>query len=346
MKIVFLIGVVLVFLGTAYALISRTASAPAIDSPKHTLLPESVTPTPFPFQELTIPYLRSQTYTSSLTVGEKAYETSVYTASFASFTSQGLKVNGLLTLPKTSPPQGGWPAIIFIHGYIPPQQYVTTRNYYDYVDYLAKNGFVVFKIDLRGHGTSEGEPGGAYYSSDYIFDTLSAYTALQQFQTVNPNRIGLWGHSMAGNIVLRSMAVKPDIPAAVIWAGAVYTYVDFQTFGISDASYQPPASSSERVRKRQQLVETHGQPSTSSAFWQQVAATSYLKDIQGAIALHHARNDNVVSINYSSNLVNLLQQSSIQHEFHAFSGGGHNITGSYFTEAMQRTVQFFTTHLD
>src|SRR5690606_32073025 len=99
----------------------------------------------------------------------------------------------------------------------PPSQYSTVTQYDDYIDFLARSGFVVFKIDLRGHGDSEGEAGGGYYGSDYIVDTLNAYSALEHADFVNPHAIGLWGHSMAGNVVLRSMVAKPDIPAAVIW---------------------------------------------------------------------------------------------------------------------------------
>src|SRR3990167_9506883 len=80
------------------------------------------TPTPFLFQEITIPYLRQRTYKSSLGSLMKTYENSNYTAYLTSYDSDGLKVNGLLTQPKENVPDGGWPAIIFIHGYITPKQ--------------------------------------------------------------------------------------------------------------------------------------------------------------------------------------------------------------------------------
>ena len=42
----------------------------------------------------------------------------------------------------------------------------------------------------------------------------------------------MWGHSMAGNLVLRAMLIEPEIKAGVIWAGAVYSYDDFAKYGI------------------------------------------------------------------------------------------------------------------
>jgi uncharacterized protein len=301
---------------------------------------------PIPFYELTIPYLRSRSYESQLSELEKLSETSSYTRYLTSYSSDNLKINGLLTQPKGEPPAGGWPAIIFIHGYIAPTTYRTQGpQYTSYVDYLARNGFVVFKIDLRGHGSSEGEPGGAYYSSDYNIDALNAYSALQAAPFVNPGRIGLWGHSMAGNVVMRTVAAKPEIPAAVVWAGAVYSYEDFQKYGISDNSYRPPGMSTERQRRRQELFNAHGQFSKDSPFWQQVAITRYLGDIKTALQIHHAVNDSVVNIGYSRDLNTLLDGTSIEHEFYEYASGGHDIEGASFSPAMQRTVEFFQNHL-
>ncbi len=304
------------------------------------------TPTPFLFQELTIPYLRKRSYESKLGELREIAKNGSYTSYLTSYTSDGLKINGLLTVPTGNKPIGGWPAIIFVHGYIPPTSYQTLENYSAYVDYLAKSGFVVFKIDLRGHAESEGEPGGAYYSSDYIIDVLNARSALQDWDFVKPSKIGLWGHSMAGNIVMRSLAASPTIPAVVIWAGAVYTYEDFGKFGIGDNSYRPPSELSESRKRRNKLFETYGQFDAKSQFWQQVAPTNYLSDIKGAVQLNHTTDDTVVNIGYSRNLNSILNKTSIEHEFNEYPSGGHNINGAVFNPAMQNTVEFFKKYLE
>lgn len=303
------------------------------------------TQSPIPFYDLTVSYLRSRNYQSSLGNLEKVSDNQNYTSYLTSYNSDGLKINGLLVKPKGLEPEDGWPAIVFIHGYIPPAAYKTTQNYNTYVNFLARKGFVVFKIDLRGHDNSEGEPGGAYFSPDYVIDVLNAHAALQSADFVNSQKIGLWGHSMAGNLVMRTMAVKPEIPAAVIWAGAVYTYVDFVKYGIADNSFQPLPTDSVRGRRRRQLFETYGQPSADSEFWKQVVPTSYLSDLKGAIQIHHATLDPVVNIGYSRNLNKLLDQTSVPHEFYEYQSGGHNLTGTAFTQAMQRTVKFYRDNL-
>ncbi|EKD62435.1 MAG: Dipeptidylaminopeptidase/acylaminoacyl-peptidase [uncultured bacterium] len=295
------------------------------------------------FRKITLPYLRERTYESKLGNLEKYSENTQYTSYLTSYNSDGLKINGLITVPSTGSPP--WPAIIFIHGYIPPASYKTTANYNSYVDYLAKNGFVVFKIDLRGHAKSEGVASGAYYSGDYIIDTLNARAALFGADFVDQAKIGLWGHSMAGNIVFRSLVALQDIRAVVIWAGAVYSYEDMQKYRISDNSYQPPPQESERRKKREELRNTHGDFNPTSDFWYQVVPTNYLAGVGGAVQIHHAVDDGVVNIGYSRDLMEILDDTKISHELFEYPSGGHNLTGLSFTTAMQRTVEFFKENL-
>lgn len=328
-----------------------SSSLPPLSSPSlsqvvpQIQVPTQPVPLSEPFADITIPVLRSRTYASTLGSRRLYRSQDTYTSYLTSYTSDDLTIEGLLTIPAGDEPAEGWPAIVFVHGYIAPTEYVTTEKYLSYVDYLARNGFVVFKIDLRGHGDSEGEASGAYYSSDYIIDVLNARAALQASDFVNPSAVGLWGHSMAGNVVLRSMVVQPNIPATVIWAGAVYSYEDWLKYGINDNSYRPPNTTSSRQRRRQELFDTHGQFDASSLFWSQVAPTNYLSDLDGAIALHHAVNDDVVAIGYSRDLAALLDQTDVPHQLYEYPSGGHNIEGTNFAVAMQRTVDFFKEYL-
>lgn len=150
---------------------------------------------------------------------------------------------------------------------------------------------------------------------------------------------------MAGNVVSRALAVKPDIPAIAIWAGAVYTYEDFSKFRIQDSSYKPPDEDSPSRRKRNELFEKYGQFDPNSDFWKQVPMTNYLNDIEGAIQINHTLDDNVVDIRYSRNFNLLLNKTNIAHELNEYTSGGHNFTGGTFNQAMQKTVEFFQKYL-
>ncbi len=340
--LVALIGFNAFVFGGLYFVLSKGDSASKISNIASSVNP---TPTPYPFSEMTIPSLRARKYKSNLNEREQISSNSNYTSFLTSYDSDGFRVNGLLTVPAGKEPAGGWPAIVFVHGYIPPSTYTTTGNYSAYVDYLARNGFVVFKIDLRGHGESEGEAGGGYYGSDYIVDTLNARAALQASNFVNPGKVGLWGHSMAGNVITRALAAQPDIPAIAIWGGAVYTYSDMQKYGIDDNSYRPPSDQNINRNRRQRLSDMYGQFDPNHPFWKQVPFTNYLDEIKGAISINHAVDDPVVNIGYSRDLNEILSKTSIPHELNEYSSGGHNFTGSSFTEAMNKTIEFYNKYL-
>ncbi|MEP7166582.1 MAG: alpha/beta fold hydrolase [Candidatus Woesebacteria bacterium] len=319
--------------------------------PKHVSspisVPQTVLPqvTPDPFEDLTIPALRTRSYSSQMGELKQISKNANFTSFLTSYTADDLHINGLLTQPTGKAPEGGWPVIVFVHGYIPPSLYKTTERYVEYVNFLARSGFVVFKIDLRGHGNSEGDPGGAYYSGDYVIDTLSAIQAVQSLPFVNKDRVGLWGHSMAGNITLRTLAAKPDIKATAIWAGAGYTYTDLLDYKIQDNSYRPPQDQSRQSARRKELADRHGPFDPNDSFWKLVPPTNYLGDIRGAIGLYHAIDDTVVKVDYSRNLNKLLDATTIIHELHEYPSGGHNISGASFTKAMQTTVEFYKKNL-
>lgn len=342
--LVSVIGIITYFIltdrDTASNLPSITSTpSPPISSIESTSKPS---PTPFPFREMTIPYLRERSYQSQLSDLQEYRDYSDYIAYLTSYESDGYNINGLLTIPKGQQPEGGWPAVVFVHGYIPPQEYTTTGKYNDYVDFLARRGMVVFKIDLRGHGQSEGTAFGAYYSPDYVIDTLNAHSALENQDYIDSDRVGLWGHSMAGNVVFRSFVASEKVNRVVIWAGAVYSYEDFEDFRIQDSSYQPPPEESERRQRRQELFDTYGDFSADDPFWRQVVPTNYLDGKSGSVQIHHAQNDNVVDIRYSRNLIDILEGSQINNRLYKYQSGGHNITGSSFVTAMQRSAEFLS----
>ncbi|MCO6451676.1 MAG: alpha/beta fold hydrolase [Caldilineales bacterium] len=319
-------------------------------TPSPTLTPSpTVEPTPTPgFEignELTIPALLQRDIAGSeITIEQQLENGANYSRYIASYISEGNKIYGLLTVPFGDPPEGGFKAIVFNHGYIPPNQYRTTERYVAYVDSLARNGFVVFKIDLRGFGNSEGEPTGTYFSPDYSIDAISALKSLQTLDYVDPQGIGMWGHSMAGNLVLRAMLVEPDVKAGVIWAGAVYSYDDFSRYAIDDPSYNPAVQTTSR-RIGQQIREAYGPPDTTLPYWQAVSLTEHLDQLQAPLQLHHAVNDNIVNIGYSIDLAAALVAANKLHEFYQYEGGGHNIDAPYFNEAMRRTIEFFKANL-
>ncbi|MFC6802150.1 alpha/beta hydrolase family protein [Deinococcus caeni] len=55
-------------------------------------------------------------------------------------------------------------------------------------------------------------------------DVLNAAASLRRDPRVNPDRLGLWGHSMGGQLSLKAMIVDPRLKAASLWAGVIASY--------------------------------------------------------------------------------------------------------------------------
>ena len=193
--------------------------------------------------------MRQQTYPGSEIVIEETLEPGAnYERYLASYLSEGLKIYALLTVPRGEKPESGWPVVIFNHGYIPPAQYRTTERYVAYVDSLARSGYVVYRIDYRGHDQSEGEASGAYSSPGYTADVMNAAAALGNYPLVDAQNIGMWGHSMGGYLTLRAMVLSPSVKAGVIWAGVVASYPDLINNWRRDRPSPPDPLSTPRWR--------------------------------------------------------------------------------------------------
>jgi dipeptidyl aminopeptidase/acylaminoacyl peptidase len=299
---------------------------------------------PFP---LSIASLREQEFTGSdLQIEQELGVKNGYSQYVASYVSEGNKIYGLLTVPLGARPISGWPVIIFNHGYIPPKEYTTTERYGSYVDGFARNGYIVFKSDYRGHGESEGEAVGGYGSNAYTIDVLNALASLRKYPDADPNRIGMWGHSMGGFLTLRAMVVDTTIKAGVIWGGVVAPYEDiFFHWRRATPPPQTSASGSATVRRwRDIMMEEYGSPSANTKFWDGLSANSFLSDISGPIQLHHAKGDAEVPYEFSEKLHQQMHDAGKDTELYLYEGDNHNISGNFNT-AMRRSIAFFDAHV-
>jgi dipeptidyl aminopeptidase/acylaminoacyl peptidase len=264
----------------------------------------------------------------------------------AYYVSEDLKINGLLAIPEGEKPEGGWPAIVFNHGYIRPESYRREEKYIAYIAGFASKGYVVYMPDYRGHQDSEGSPLGAYYSPAYTTDSLNAFYSLSQFPDVNPDKIGMWGHSMGGHITLRSMVITSDVKVGVIWAGVVASYEDMLTNWRRSRPWSPsPRENMANRPGRNDLIEIYGQIEENRDFWESISPIYYVEDISGPVQLHHGTGDTSVPHEFSQLLENALLDADKEVEHYQYQGADHNLSGSAFSPAISRSVDFFDTYL-
>lgn len=290
---------------------------------------------------LSIEYLRKGEYPGSqINVEQELDPGSNYRRYYVSYLSEGLEIHALMTIPDGATPETGWPVIIFNHGYIPPSAYHTTERYEKYVDAIARSGYIVFRSDYRGHDLSEGEARGAYGYPDYTIDVLNAVASMKLYPDADPDRIGMWGHSMGGYITLRCMVISKDIKVGVIWGGVVAPYPDLVN-NWPGQTYESPAIAN---NWRTTLVETYGSPEQNPIFWDAISANSYLTDLSGPIQLHHGTGDVEVPVEFSTALYQQLQIADMPSELYFYDYDDHNLSSS-FDLAMKRTIAFFDLYL-
>jgi dipeptidyl aminopeptidase/acylaminoacyl peptidase len=294
---------------------------------------------------MSIAFMRQQSYPGSdIVIEETLAPGANYDRYVASYQSEGLKIFGLLTVPRGERPESGWPIIVFNHGYIPPDQYRTTERYVAYQDAFARNGYIVFKPDYRGHGESDGDASSGSRGPGYTVDVLNAVASLQRLPEADPERVGMWGHSMGGSITLRSMIVTDDIKAGVIWAGVVATYEEIfearpRWVGGRPTSTPDPDATAAPEAEPEGLF-AYGTFDENPEFWAAIDPITYLGDLSGPVQIHHATGDESVPVEFSENLYTRLQEAGQAAELYAYEGDNHNISANFGTAA-QRSVEFF-----
>lgn len=80
---------------------------------------------------------------------------------------------------------------------------------------FADAGLDVLTFDYRGFGESEGTPRQRVRLDDQVGDFHAACEAAKQLPGADPQRIVLWGISLAGGHVLRVAAERTDVAAVV-----------------------------------------------------------------------------------------------------------------------------------
>lgn len=143
---------------------------------------------------------------------------------FDNVTADGetITLAGTLTLPPTDGPH---PAVILISGSGPSDRdeslepIASIRPFRLIADYLTREGVAVLRYDDRGVGESTGDHFSAH-SGDLATDTEAAVRYLLSRDDINPEQIGLLGHSEGGLIATIVAARNDDVAFMISMAGS------------------------------------------------------------------------------------------------------------------------------
>jgi len=155
---------------------------------------------------------------------EDKKESKSYKEEEVNFTNGDNYFAGTLTLPLT---KGKHPAVIMITGSGPQdrnEEIFGFKIFEIIADHFTKNGIAVLRYDDRNVGSSKGTPVSESTSEDFAGDVIEAVKYLKTRSDINPNMIGLMGHSEGGMIApMVAVKMNNDLAFIVLMAGPAVT---------------------------------------------------------------------------------------------------------------------------
>lgn len=297
-------------------------ATPAVH-PAATATPEPSPPPPTvtspPTSDLdpfSIPGLRARSYPGGaverLGIAE---EEPGYTSYVIAYPSDGLRITGVMKVPRGD---GPFPVVVLNHGYFAPSAYTSGAGTHGMADRLAAAGYLTLASDYRGLGGSEDDGRGERgHRVEYAVDVLNLIGSILSIPQADPQRVGMWGHSMGGEVALRVAEVTDRLKALVLWAPTSAWIADNASF--------------------------YGGGSTSrlNGLAYGRSPGNFLQYIAAPISLHQGDRDREVNPEWSVRLSVTLAEAGKTVELHQYPGQGHNFAELGWGEIAPRTVQFF-----
>jgi dipeptidyl aminopeptidase/acylaminoacyl peptidase len=219
--------------------------------------------------------------------------------------ADGVTVHADLFMPKDGVAKK--PAIVYVHGG-PPRQMLLGWHYSDYYSnayasnqYLASQGFVVLSVNYRlgiGYGYEFHQPkkGGAAGAAEYQ-DIVAAGKWLQQQNSVDAKRIGIYGGSYGGYLTAMALAHDSKLFAAGVDIHGVHDWT-------AQANLTAGADKYEKAPDYALALKTAWQSSPISA----------LQGWTSPVLMIHADDDRNVRFNQSVDLINRLSKKGLTME--------------------------------
>lgn len=319
---------------TAEALNLPTQAATASQTP--TFLPPTPTvtlsPTPAAYEAYTIDFLRSRTYGGgTIEITEMVEETDSFTRYLIRYPSDNLNIYGFANIPKGA---GPFPVIVAIHGYVDPATYETLDYTTSALDVITQQGYIVIHPNLRGYPPSDS--GDNLFRVGMAVDVLNLIALLKSksgapefFASAEPDSIGLWGHSMGGNIALRVLTVSSDVKAAVLFAslsGDELKNAELLSRASSDPIFQAELATSPDVLAG-------------------ISPMYYYSHITAPIQLHHGAIDQTVPLAWAEETCNAMAALKIQIECIYYPTEEHTFRSRVSEQLHNALFNFYKMHL-
>ncbi|WP_018983780.1 S9 family peptidase [Salinimonas chungwhensis] len=222
------------------------------------------------------------------------------------------------------------PAIVYLYGG-PHAQVVTNKwggNRGLLMQYWVDQGYVVFSVDNRGsnyRGKAFEDPIYKKMGTVEVDDQVAGVKFLRSLDYVDPERIGVHGHSYGGYMTLMTMFKAGEYFKAGV-SGAPVT--DWRLY---DTHY------TERYM---------GNPATDEQAYTDSSVFPYAEGLSGPLLIYHGMADDNVLFTHSTRLYKHLQDMAKPFETMDYPGKKHSIRGKQTGTHLYKTItNFFNRNL-
>lgn len=296
--------------------------------------------------------LRAEIRDVSLTLVREIKGGPGFSSYLYSYKSSGLKVHAMVAVPETPKPTNGFPVLIANHGHHPePPKYGITAegkdwrpgDYYRRIPELfVAQGFMVVMPDFRGHNNSEGFEftEGMLESSYYTEDVLNLLAGMESLDGFDSENIFMWGHSMGGEVTLRSLLATDRVRGASMWSSVggdiwdqSYYYSRYSDPTAFDSS-ETPKSVIDRLRGRIAALDDDFDYRGSEPLL-------HLEYLDTPIIIQHSVDDRGAAYKWSERLAKELYVRGNKYEFYSYAGEDHLFNDADMELAAERDARFF-----
>ena len=284
------------------------------------------------YGQYTIEYLRERAYGyGEIEVVKMLDDQPNLTRYLFRYPSDDLTIYGYVNVPKGSGPH---PILIALHGYVLKETYQGEEYDTDAMDRIAQEGYIVFHPFLRNYPPSD--EGDNYFRVGMSIDVLNLIALVKMgnapdelLSSAASDRIGLWGYSLGGGIVLRVLAVSPDIDAAVL-------YSSLSGDEIKNAELLWQLSSDPTLQS--ELQDPPGNPD-------QISPKNFYQYINAPIQLYHGTADTIVPLAWAEETCETLSSADVNISCKYFPDEGHSFRRRVSEEFYGSMLDFYKKYL-
>jgi len=299
----------------------------------------------------TIDGLRHHQFQSGkITITSTVETTDTFTRYLISYPSDGLTITGEMQIPVNG--HAPYPVIIMNHGYFDREGYVPGDGTYRAAEYLSKYGYITLASDYRSWGKSDVGP--SFFYTGLAIDVINLINAVPSIQQADPDRIGIWGHSMGGGVTAKVIAVDSRPKAAVFYSTVSADDADliklWGTGCIGDihaGELSSDCNSSDIIPLSlpSDLISAYRTASYDSNLLQEISPIYHLDLVTAPVEISYGTKDSLAAggapPDWSKKLYQGFENAGKNAQLFAYDGQYHSFNGDDWLAFMDRTVQFF-----